>query len=253
MTNNRLSCYIKGKGSHKLRSFAVSGEKILVIEDEENILEAVRYSLSQEGYDVYGATDGEKGLALAQQLKPDLVVLDVMLPRMDGFEVCRILRREMSMPVFMLSARAEEIDKVVGLEIGADDYITKPFSMRELLARVRNSLRRSSSMAIDDFRDSGVYTAGNLEVDVSAHLARLDGVELNMKPREFQLLALLISNKRRAFTRDQILEELWGYDYIGDVRTIDVHVRWLREKIEKNPAKPDKIKTIRGIGYRFDG
>ena len=230
------------------------GEKILVIEDEENILEAIKYSLSKEGYKVYGATDGEKGLEMAQELNPDLIVLDVMLPKMDGFEVCRILRRDMSMPVFMLSARAEEIDKVVGLEIGADDYITKPFSMRELVARIGNSLRRLSADAASHFpTDREMYIAGGLEVDVTAHIAKLDGVELNMKPREFELLSLLISNKRRAFTRDQILEHLWGYDYIGDVRTVDVHVRWLREKIEEDPAHPSKITTIRGVGYRFDG
>ena len=232
----------------------MSGEKILVIEDEENILEAIKYSLTREGYEVYGATDGEKGLEMAQELRPDLVVLDVMLPRMDGFEVCRILRRDMSMPVFMLSARAEEIDKVVGLEIGADDYITKPFSMRELVARIRNSLRRmSADIASNMPIDSEAYTAGDLEVDVTAHIAKLDGKELNMKPREFELLSLLISNRRRAFSRDQILEHLWGYDYIGDVRTVDVHVRWLREKIEDDPAHPSKIITIRGVGYRFDG
>ena len=232
----------------------MSGEKILVIEDEENILEAIKYSLTREGYEVYGATDGEKGLEMAQELRPDLVVLDVMLPRMDGFEVCRILRRDMSMPVFMLSARAEEIDKVVGLEIGADDYITKPFSMRELVARIRNSLRRmSADIASNMPIDSEAYTAGDLEVDVTAHIAKLDGKELNMKPREFELLSLLISNRRRAFSRNQILEHLWGYDYIGDVRTVDVHVRWLREKIEDDPAHPSKIITIRGVGYRFDG
>ena len=232
----------------------MSGEKILVIEDEENILEAIKYSLTREGYEVYGATDGEKGLEMAQKIRPDLVVLDVMLPRMDGFEVCRILRRDMSMPVFMLSARAEEIDKVVGLEIGADDYITKPFSMRELVARIRNCLRRISADSTNNLpTDSETYTAGDLEVDVIAHIAKLNGTELNMKPREFELLSLLISNKRRAFTRDQILEHLWGYDYIGDVRTVDVHVRWLREKIEDDPAHPSKIITIRGVGYRFDG
>ena len=229
----------------------MSGEKILVIEDEENILEAIKYSLTRESYEVYGATDGEKGLEMAQEIRPDLVVLDVMLPRMDGFEVCRILRRDMSMPVFMLSARAEEIDKVVGLEIGADDYITKPFSMRELVARIRNSLRRISADSTNNLpTDSETYTAGDLEVDVIAHIAKLNGTELNMKPREFELLSLLISNKRRAFTRDQILEHLWGYDYIGDVRTVDVHVRWLREKIEDDPAHPSKIITIRGVGYR---
>ena len=229
----------------------MSSEKILIIEDEENILEAVKYTLTQEGYDVFTSVDGEDGLEKAQEIKPDLVLLDVMLPKMDGFEVCRILRKDLEMPVFMISAKAEEIDWVVGLEIGADDYITIPFSMRELVVRVRNSLRRAaSSQEVDDLE---ILKFGELEIHLTSHMAIVSGEEVSMKPKEFDLLYLLASNKGRAFTRDQILQRLWDREYIGDVRTVDVHVRWIREKIEVNPSRPEKLVTIRGVGYRFDG
>ena len=230
-------------------------EKILVVEDEENILEAIKYSLTSEGFDVYGAEDGEKGLEMARELVPDLVLLDVMLPKIDGFEVCRMLRKDMDLPVFMLSAKAEEIDRVVGLEIGADDYITKPFSMRELVVRVRNSLRRRSLASSENNSSDSkeIIKAGDLEIDLTSHVIKLSGENLEMKPREFDLLVMLASGKGRAFTRDQILERLWGHEYIGDIRTVDVHVRWIREKIEVDPGKPSRIVTIRGVGYRFDG
>ena len=230
-------------------------EKILVVEDEENILEAIKYSLTSEGFDVYGAEDGEKGLEMARELVPDLVLLDVMLPKIDGFEVCRMLRKDMDLPVFMLSAKAEEIDRVVGLEIGADDYITKPFSMRELVVRVRNSLRRRSLASSENNSSDSkeIIKAGDLEIDLTSHVIKLSGEDLEMKPREFDLLVMLASSKGRAFTRDQILERLWGHEYIGDIRTVDVHVRWIREKIEVDPGKPSRIVTIRGVGYRFDG
>ena len=230
-------------------------EKILVVEDEENILEAIKYSLTSEGFDVYGAEDGEKGLEMARELVPDLVLLDVMLPKIDGFEVCRMLRKDMDLPVFMLSAKAEEIDRVVGLEIGADDYITKPFSMRELVVRVRNSLRRRSLASSENNSSDSkeIIKAGDLEIDLTSHVIKLSGENLEMKPREFDLLVMLASSKGRAFTRDQILERLWGHEYIGDIRTVDVHVRWIREKIEVDPGKPSRIVTIRGVGYRFDG
>ena len=230
-------------------------EKILVVEDEENILEAIKYSLTSEGFDVYGAEDGEKGLEMARELVPDLVLLDVMLPKIDGFEVCRMLRKDMDLPVFMLSAKAEEIDRVVGLEIGADDYITKPFSMRELVVRVRNSLRRRSLASSENNSSDSkeIIKAGDLEIDLTSHVIKLSGENLEMKPREFDLLVMLASSKGRAFTRDQILERLWGHEYIGDIRTVDVHVRWIREKIEVDPGNPSRIVTIRGVGYRFDG
>ena len=230
-------------------------QKVLVVEDEENLVEALRYNLEREGYDVLTAMDGEKGLELAKGSNPDIIILDIMLPRLDGLEVCRILRRENNTPILMLTAKGEEVDRIVGLELGADDYVTKPFSMRELLARVRAMLRRSrmASEASSSSAASESYTAGDLEVDLSSHTARIAGVALDLKPREFDLLALLVANKGRAISRDQILERLWGYDYIGDTRTVDVHVRWLREKIETEPGSPKRIITIRGVGYRFEG
>ena len=232
----------------------MAGEKILVVEDEENILEAIKYSLSKEGYEVYGASDGEIGLEKAKELSPNLVILDVMLPSLDGFEVCRILRKDMDVPVFILSAKSEEIDRVVGLEIGADDYITKPFSMRELMARVRNALRRANEERGNaNSSKSEKIVAGELEINLSSHTVRLSGMPIEMKPREFSLLSLLASNAGRVYSRDQILESLWGHAYIGDVRTVDVHVRWSREKIEDDPSRPTKIVTVRGVGYRFDG
>ena len=238
-----------------MNTAANSVSTVLVVEDEENLLEALRYNLEREGYAVQTAIDGEQALAAAQDSSPDLVILDVMLPRLDGFEVCRILRRRGDVPILMLTARGEEIDRVVGLELGADDYVTKPFSVRELMARARNLLRRSRRAAAADegAPQHKVLRSGNLEIDSVSHTARLDGAPLELKPREFDLLALLAQNRARAFTRDQILERLWGYDYYGDSRTVDVHIRWLREKIEPEPSKPVRIITIRGVGYRFDG
>lgn len=227
---------------------------VLVIEDEENLQEALKYNLEREGYDVLTAGDGERGLNAARERQPDLVILDIMLPQLDGLEVCRILRREHDTPIIMLTAKGEEVDRVVGLELGADDYITKPFSMRELLARLRTVLRRArSNPRADGPPANEVLTSGDLEVNLAAHTVSMGGVEVEMKPREFDLLALLAKNRGRAFTRDQILERLWGHDYYGDSRTVDVHVRWLREKIEPEPSKPVRIVTIRGVGYRFDG
>ena len=227
---------------------------VLVVEDEPNLLAALEYTLEQEGYEVLTAIDGESGLQLARARKPDILILDVMLPSLDGFEICRIIRRESNIPILMLTARGEEVDRVVGLELGADDYVTKPFSMRELLARVRSLLRRvSNSVPSGPQNESEVLRSGDLIIDLAGHSAMLDNNPLDMKPREFSLLSLLAANKGRAFTRDQILERLWGHDYIGDSRTVDVHVRWLREKIEPEPSNPRRIVTIRGVGYRFDG
>lgn len=230
------------------------GTRILIIEDEDNLLEALKYNLGKEGYQVLTAVDGEHGLEIAREAKPDLIVLDIMLPKLDGFEVCRILRRETDIPILMLTARGEEVDRVVGLELGADDYVTKPFSMRELLARVRAMLRRSRMASETPPSSRGeLFKAGDIEIDLTSHTARLGGAALELKPREFDLLVLLVANKGRAFTRDQILERLWGHDYIGDTRTVDVHIRWLREKIEAAPGSPKRIITIRGVGYRFEG
>jgi DNA-binding response OmpR family regulator len=234
--------------------------RVLVIEDEENLVEALRISLEREGFEVFTAQDGGDGLSAARQIHPDLIVLDVMLPTMDGFEVCRILRRESDTPILILTAKGEEIDRVVGLELGADDYVTKPFSMREVVARIRGMLRRSRAAPSRADAESGhpsnehqVLRAGDVEVDVDGHTARLKGEPLSLTPREFDLLVLLLSNKGRALSRDQILEQVWGHDYIGETRTVDVHIRWLREKIQADLDSPQRIITIRGVGYRFEG
>lgn len=228
---------------------------VLVVEDEENLLEALRYNLEREGYLVHTATDGGEGLEMARKLKPSLVLLDIMLPTLDGFEICRILRRETEVPILILTAKGEEVDRVVGLELGADDYITKPFSIRELVARVRNILRRTrrpgeNQLAADEERNLRI---GALEIDLNSHEARLAGQPLKLKPKEFDLLSLLVSNKGRAFTRDQILERVWGYDYIGQTRTVDVYISWLREKLQSDSTTAGRIATIRGVGYRLDG
>ena len=228
-----------------------TSRSVLVVEDEENLLAALRYNLEHDGHSVLTAADGAKGLETARTASPDLIILDVMLPGLDGLEVCRILRRESDAPILMLTAKGEEIDRVVGLELGADDYVAKPFSMRELMARVRALMRRPRSRTAGPRGET--LQAGPLMLDTEAHSARLGGDELRLKPREFDLLALFMRNPGRAFTRDQILERLWGHDYIGDVRTVDVHVRWLREKIEAEPSAPARIITIRGVGYRFEG
>ena len=228
---------------------------ILIVEDNPNLLHTLQYNLNQEGYATLIATDGETGLRMARTMSPDLIILDIMLPFLDGFEVCRILRLESDVPVIMLTARGEEEDRVRGLE-HADDYVpkTKDFSILELLARVRNLLRRASSSQTSDFPGhSEIIRSEDLTIDQISHSVTLGDKPIEMKPREFSLLAMLAANKGRAFTRNQILERLWGHDYIGDSRTVDVHVRWLREKIETDPSKPRRIVTIRGLGYRFDG
>ena len=226
---------------------------VLVIEDEDNLLEMLRYNLSKEGYGVYVAEDGDLGLSLARQMQPDMVILDIMLPKLDGFEVCRILRRESDVPILILTARSEEIDRVVGLELGADDYVVKPFSIRELMARVRAMMRRSyrTTEAPASPAVSRIIRAGDLEMDLTSHVVRLGEEVLDFKPREFDLLALLMSNRGKVYTRHEILDRVWGQDYIGDPRTVDVHIRWLREKVERDPSSPQMIVTIRGVGYRF--
>jgi DNA-binding response OmpR family regulator len=230
----------------------VSGRRlknILIVEDEPTLLATLRYNLEREGYGVATAADGETALALARAERPHLVVLDVMLPKMDGLEVCRILRRETSVPILMLTAKTEEVDKVVGLELGADDYVTKPFSMRELLARVRALLRRAERSP-----DGGEsLTTGDLLVDFAKRQVLRNGEALALKPKEYELVAFLARNRGRAFTRDQLLNQVWGYDFAGDSRTVDVHMRWLREKIETEPSKPTRLITVRGTGYRFEG
>jgi DNA-binding response OmpR family regulator len=227
-------------------------DKILVVEDDANLLETLKYNLRKEGYDVVAASAGEQAVAAARREKPDLIVLDVMLPKMNGFEVCRILRREMTSPILMLTAKAEETDKIVGLEIGADDYMTKPFSLRELLARIRAMLRRTKMAETPPPTGTPPLKIGDLEVDTARHRASLAGTALELSPREFDLLAFLARNKGLVLSREQLLEKVWGYDYAGGTRTVDVHIRWLRRKIEADPARPGRIVTVRGAGYKLE-
>ena len=224
-------------------------KKILVVDDEPTLVATLRYNLEREGYEVLEAADGESALTVARSGRPDLIVLDLMLPGLDGREVCRILRRDMTVPILMLTARAEELDKVVGLELGADDYVTKPFGMRELLARVRALLRRAVTSPT---AEGGELTSGDLEVDLRRRRASRKGQELSLKPKEFELLSFFLQNRGFAFTRDKLLDEVWGYDFAADTRTVDVHVRWLRQKIEDEPARPTRLITVRGVGYRFE-
>jgi DNA-binding response OmpR family regulator len=228
--------------------------KILLVEDEPVLADTIRYNLAREGYQVQQAMDGEEAIVRFRSGQPDLVLLDLMLPKADGFEVCRLIRRESAVPILMLTAREGEVDRVVGLEIGADDYITKPFSMRELIARVRANLRR---VQLDqDERENAappVIHFGDVSVDLDRHEVRRGGQVVAMKPKEFDLLTFLAQHRGRAFSRDHLLERVWGYAAAGDTRTVDVHVRWLREKIESDPSRPTLIQTVRGLGYRFAG
>ncbi len=233
-------------------------DKVLVVEDEPALLDTLEYNLTRQGYDVYTAADGPTALEMARREEPDVIVLDVMLPGMDGFEVCRILRQEMSVPILMLTARDEEVDKVVGLEVGADDYMTKPFSMRELMARIKALLRRVRLVREEVEAENGDtgsegITCGDLMVDLDRREVLRGGELLHLKPKEYELLVFLTRNRGIVLSRDLILERVWGWDYGGGSRTVDVHVRWLREKIEPEPANPVRIVTVRGVGYRFDG
>ncbi|MDY7018954.1 MAG: response regulator transcription factor [Chloroflexota bacterium] len=235
----------------------MEGRKILVVEDDETLLDALKYNLVKEGYSVVTAVDGVQALEIARSEKPNLITLDIMLPKLDGFEVCRILRKEMTVPILMLTAKVEEIDKVVGLEIGADDYMTKPFSLREFLARVRAMLRRTEILKQETLSGREVMPTaikvGNLRIDSARHEVFLGDSILDLSPKEFELLAFLTRNRGQVFTRDYLLEKVWGYDYAGDTRTVDVHIRWLRRKIEVNPAHPQHLLTVRGFGYKFEG
>lgn len=234
----------------------MGGSKILVVEDDRTLLDVLTYNLAREGYSVVSATDGPQALDIARRQRPDLIVLDIMLPKLDGFEVCRILRKEMTTPVLMLTAKASETDKVVGLELGADDYMTKPFSMRELLARVKAMLRRTRMIQeVSPVAEtpSTVVEAGDIAVDFARRRVSRGGSAIELTRKEFDLLAFLLKNRQQVFTRDQLLERVWGYDYAGDSRTVDVHVRWLRQKIETDPAHPRWLLTVRGVGYKFEG
>lgn len=239
--------------------------KVLVIDDEAVLVETIAYNLEQAGYQVVTAADGVSGLAALSREMPDLIILDLMLPEMDGLDFCRQVRREKNtatIPIMMLTARGEEIDKVVGLEVGADDYVTKPFGRRELLARVRALLRRAdfpapSSQQFDQDNSQTLVStkrelvAGPLHIDLAGRRVVCRGENLELQPKQFELLTYLVRNRGTVLTRDQLLHNVWGYDYSGDTRTVDVHVRWLREKLEEDAANPKLIQTVRGVGYVF--
>lgn len=235
----------------------MAGRKILIVEDDEILLDALKYNLTKESYEVVTAMDGAQALEVARTEQPELIILDVMLPELDGFEVCRILRKEMTVPILMLTAKIEEIDKVVGLEIGADDYMTKPFSLRELLARLKAMLRRQEMLkgkaVSGEEAAPATLKVDGLSIDFARHQVFMGDSALDLSPKEFELLAFLAKNKGLAFTRESLLEKIWGYDYTGDTRTVDVHIRWLRRKVEADPAHPQLLLTVRGLGYKFKG
>ena len=222
---------------------------ILIVEDDPTVRETLALNLRAEGYEVAAAEDGEAGLKAARDGSHDLVVLDVMLPRLDGLTVCRILRRESDVPIILLTARGTEADKIIGLETGADDYIVKPFSLGEFLARVRAALRRGRGP-----RDvSAELVSGDLRLNLVARRVYRGSQEILLAPREFDLLAMLLRNRGAVLTRELLLARVWGEGFEGDTRTVDVHIRWLRQKIEVDPSEPQRIATVRGVGYRFEG
>jgi DNA-binding response OmpR family regulator len=230
-------------------------ETILLVDDDAMLRETLALNLRGSGFEVLTAADGLTALAEAQARAPNLVILDLMLPELDGLTVCRTLRQTADMPILMLTARTGELDKIVGLESGADDYLTKPFSVGELLARIRALLRRSGPRPAGDELKPGDPLTGSgsiLALNLVSRRASLGGQELLLSPKEFNLLAELLRNRGAVLSRDLLLTRVWGYDYVGDSRTVDVHVRWLREKIEADPANPQRIVTVRGIGYRFE-
>ena len=226
---------------------------VLIVEDEKNIVDIVRFNLQREGYDTLEAYDGEAGLALAREKKPDLILLDVMMPKMMGFDVCRALRGEGdNVPVIILTAREEEEDKVLGLEIGADDYITKPFSMRELMARVKANIRRTAMSASSAGAENSMSAGGALTINTESYRVFKGGRPIELTQREYELLTFLASHPDKVFSRVDLMEQVWNYGYVGDdVRTVDVTVRRLREKIEDDPASPRYILTRRGVGYYY--
>lgn len=226
---------------------------VLIVDDEKNIVDIIAFNLKKEGYKVLKASDGEQGVHMALEQEPDLILLDIMMPKMDGYEVCRKIREKKNTPIIMLTARAEEVDKVLGLELGADDYVTKPFGVRELMARVKANLRKAAfraEPAEDAPAADGAF--GRLDLNPDRYEVRKDGKILDLTLREFELLKFLSGQKGQVFSRETLLEKVWGYEYFGDVRTVDVTIRRLREKIEDDPGKPAYILTKRGVGYYFD-
>jgi two-component system response regulator RegX3 len=226
--------------------------RILLVEDERSIAEGLKVSLEAEGFELTWARDGQEAMTGWERARPDLILLDLMLPGISGLEVCRAIRARSAVPIIMLTARDTEVDRVVGLELGADDYLTKPFSSRELVARVRAVLRRATSLRVEDARgDAPAVEVAGVRVDRARHEVTVEGEPVTVPPKEFQLLALLIEHAGRVLTRDQLIDEVWGSDYVGDTKTLDVHVRRLRQRIERDPHVPERIETVRGVGYRF--
>ncbi|HEY8391748.1 MAG TPA: response regulator transcription factor [Capillibacterium sp.] len=231
----------------------MSKERILIIEDEPNIIELVAYNLEKEGWLVSKAQTGEEGWEKIQAEHPDIILLDLMLPGIDGMEICRRTRQNKltrDIPIIILTAKAEEADRVLGLESGADDYVTKPFSPRELIARIRAVLRRADKN-FSEAEEKEMMVLGPIKMDLRQHKVLVNDQEIELTPKEFDLLHLLMSHPGRAFSREYLLENLWGYEFFGDTRTVDVHVRRLRQKIEENPAQPYWLETVRGVGYRI--
>ena len=222
--------------------------KILVVDDERLIVDSIRYGLQREGYQIVAAYDGEQAIEKAREEKPDLILLDVQLPKKDGWAVCREIRQVSRVPILMLTARAEEADKVLGLELGADDYLVKPFSMRELLARIRAALRRSN-----EYVEAAVQPVriGEVVIDPLSHRCEVRGKTLELTKKEYDLLQALMLRAGQVVARNDLIDRVWQTDWVGDTRTLDVHIRWLREKIERDPGKPRYIQTVRGVGYRF--
>ena len=230
--------------------------RILVVEDDDTLRELLQYNLKKEGYGVLTARDGGEALDLYRSNKPQLIILDIMLPVMSGMEVCRIIRGESQTPIIMLTAKSEEVDRVLGLELGADDYVTKPFSMRELFSRIKAVLRRSEAGKVAGATavvKEGYLEAGDITIDLKKHEVSRGGNVVELNPKEFELLVLLMSNKGQVISREQILRKIWGYDYIGNDRTVDVHMRWMRRKLETDPDNPRFLVTVRGYGYKFAG
>lgn len=225
-------------------------KKILIVDDEKNIVDILKFNLKKEGFDTVEAYDGKQALEMVEREKPDLIILDIMLPEYDGFTVCKKIRQTLNTPILMLTAREEEVDKVLGLELGADDYITKPFSPRELMARVKANLRRVSED--NQTVQNDVIVCGDLTIDVNRYEIKRGDQVIDLTLREFELVKFLAAQKGQIFTRENLLEKVWGYEYYGDVRTVDVTIRRLREKLEKVPSKPEYILTKRGVGYYFN-
>lgn len=239
----------KGRGHALLgKDMKNSGKKILIVDDEKSVRKLVSSYLLKEDYDVYEAAEGSEALKLARLKHPDLVILDLMLPEVDGLEVCRILRSESDVFILMLTAKADEADKLVGLGVGADDYLTKPFSPRELVARVKAILRRGTQAE----PDRQIIRHGSIEIDRDTHIVKINGREVDLTTREFDILYRLASRPGVVFTREKLLEMVWGYTYYGDPRVVDVHMAKLRKKLEDNPGNPKIIKTVRGVGYRLE-